>query len=150
MLYLDPGTKLFVSRQALGKVAPLSVQRMHDNRIVMAKLIEKYGRHDFCGSNAYPHLQHDADFAPFGDPFQVILDFIFAYNGLPSPVLNESGEINVAATVQDHRDRQRLPARLLKKNMAPKITPPYCTREEILAALKRRGLPIPAELLKRS
>ncbi len=71
----------------------------------------------------------------------ILADVLFAVNGLPSPVLEESGAPNVLATIHNPKERQRLPARLLKKNMAPRLNLPFRTIEEARAELKRRGLP---------
>jgi hypothetical protein len=51
----------------------------------------------------------------------------------------------VLATIQNPKERQRLPARLLKKNMARKLMPPMRTVEEVRAGFKRRNLPDPGE-----
>jgi hypothetical protein len=137
MLYLDPATQLFVSREAVGKPAPDSVQRINDDRVVLAKFIEKYG----LSGQPHPDLKEDPDFAPFESPAHIIEDALFASSGLPSPVRGESGATKVLATIENPKDRQRLPARLLKKNMAPRLPPLFRTLEELRAELRRRGLP---------
>jgi hypothetical protein len=139
MLYLDPATQLFVSREAVGKPAPESVQRINDDGIVLAKFFDKYGR----SGQPHPDLKDDPDFAPFESLLHIMADALFALNGLPSPVLEESGATKVLATIQNPKDRQRLPARLLKKNMARRLAPPIRTVEEARAELRRRGLPDP-------
>lgn len=134
MLFLDPATHLFVSRKAVGKPPPISVQRINDDTAVMVKLIQKYGLSD-------PDLSEDLDFAPFGSLVDIVKDAFFASNGLPSPIRMESGATNVLATVQNCKERQRLPPRLLKKNMAKKVARPYRTIEEFRKAWADRRLP---------
>jgi len=147
MLYLDPATQLFVSREAVGKPAPDSVQRTNDHRVVLTKAVEKYGKFDFLDPQSYPHIEDDPDFAPLKSLDEIIfLDSFYAASGLPFPVRKESGAINVLATIHNPKDRQRLPARLLKKNMARKVMPPIRTAEQARAEFRRRGLPIPHNL----
>jgi hypothetical protein len=141
MLYLDPATQLFVSREAVGKPAPESVKRVDDDKVVVGKLIEKYG----LSGQPHPDLEEDPDFAPFKSLAHIIADVLFASNGLPSPVLGEFGATKVLATIQNPKDRQRLPARLLKENMARKLMPPIRTIEELRAEFRRRRLPDPGE-----
>ena len=159
MLYFDPGTQLFVSREAVGKPPPISVQRVNDLRVVFGKLIEKYGSNGRSHPDLADHpvlaafyrvvdslketdLAGDPDFAPFHSVMDIHADVLCALNGLPSPVLEESGAINVLATIHNPKERQRLPKRLLKKNMAPRLTPPIRTIEEARAELQRQGLPV--------
>ena len=139
MLFLDPATHLFVSRKAVGKPPPISVQRINDDQAVVAKLIQKYGL-----SN-HPDLSEDLDFAPFGSLVDIFEDAFFASNGLPSPIRTESGATNVLATVQNYKERQRLPPRLLKKDMAKKLARPFRTKEEFWKAWADRRLPHPSD-----
>lgn len=141
MLYLDPATQLFVSREAVGKPPPVSVQRINDDRVVLAKLIEKYG----LSGQPHSDLKEDPDFAPFEGLIHIIADALFASNGLPSPVLTGSGATNVLATIQNSKSRQRLPARLLKKNSARKLPPSFRSVEQVRAEFRRRRLPDPGQ-----
>lgn len=63
MLHFDPGTQLFVSRPALGKSPPTSIQRTNENRIILDKVVKKYGRFNWLDTGSYPRITGDPDFA---------------------------------------------------------------------------------------
>jgi hypothetical protein len=143
MLHFDTDTQLFVSRKAIGKPAPLSVQRLNDIEIVLGKYFRKYGSDSAADGG---DLGTDRDFAPFKTLFDIYKDALFALSGLPSAIKTDSGAIDVLATIQNVKARQRLPQHLLAKNSQP-APMPYQTIEEIEAELKRRGLPMPISLM---
>jgi len=70
MLYFDPGTQLFVSREAVGKPPPISVQRVNDNRVVLEKLIEKYG----ANGRSHPDLAKHPVLAAFHSAADILAD----------------------------------------------------------------------------
>lgn len=150
MLYLDPGTQLFVSRAALGKSPPASMQRANDDSIILDKVVKKCGKFDWRDFSSYPSIAKDSDFAGLDDSGLinlVVWDFFFANSGYPIPVLKDDGAIDVLATIQNSKNRQRRPAKLLRPNRGKPIQPPrtYKTVEEVLKRMKERKMPIPPE-----
>jgi hypothetical protein len=147
MLYLDPGTKLFVSRPAFGKSPPASIQRTNENCIILDKIIQKYGKFNWRDLESYPQITKDPDFTSLDDEdfrILVVWDFFFANNGYPIPIIR-NGAIDVLATIQNSKHRQRRPAKLLKPNKAKPVRSarPYRTAEEVIERMREKNLPIP-------
>jgi hypothetical protein len=138
MLHFDTDTQLFVSRKAMGKPAPLSVQRLSDIKIVLGKYFQKFGSDSSADGG---NLRPDGNFSPFKTLFEIVEDALFAASGLPSAIKTDSGAIDVLATIQNVKARQRLPEHLLARNSRPAPKVPV-TKEELIAKLKLRGLPI--------
>jgi hypothetical protein len=85
MLYFDAGTQLFVSDKAIGKPAPVSVQRANKAKIENRKYLDKYGSNSDANSG---DLKNGRNSVLLEAESNILFDVLFALNGLPSPIFN--------------------------------------------------------------
>lgn len=148
IIVYDPSTDLFVSQACLGRPAPPALRRMEDLAKVCKKAFEKYGKFDLLKPETVPGIKGDDDFFPFDNLHELLLvDGVFSMSGYPLAVRDPRNKIDVVATINQFRTRQRLPATLLLKNRWPKAPRKFASFEEMIAAMREKGIPIPNEYL---
>ena len=141
ILHFDEQLGFFVSAKSIGRAAPESSKRIEDLDIVFNKIYQKYSAIDWSKPGSYPNIAGDPDFQPFNSVLEIIADRIAAGNGLPRLVTGANNKTDVIATINQSLCRARLPRSSLIEITLANIT--YKTREEVLAQMKERRLPIP-------
>lgn len=150
MLYLDRASQLLVCRKAVGKQPPEALKRLTDIQVVVEKVRQKHPGFSYdprVDCNIDQLIAKDPEFELLDSLFDLLhLDLFFAKSGYPCPVKKDPATIDVLATIQNAKERERLPAALRKRIKPSRPPKTYNTPKEILERFKERQLPIPHSL----